>query len=145
MLSRVVSSPIHGNCSREICLITSGNVGPPGRTPSRISRSLMRSTPEISLAGVSPPLMTQGRNLRLGGCCFGMLTCPTSGLGTASSECSSSFRSADIKISSCLLARRACSCRPRQVGEGQALLLMRASDVVQIGAEVNDVQALRHS
>jgi hypothetical protein len=81
MLSRVVSSPIHGNCSRGICLITSGNVGPPGRAPSRISRSLMRSTPEISLVGVSPPLMTQGRNLRLGGCCFWDADLPNIGIG----------------------------------------------------------------
>jgi hypothetical protein len=161
MLSRVVSSPIHGNCSRGICLITSGNVGPPGRAPSRISRSLMRSTPEISLVGVSPPLMTQGRNLRLGGCCFWDADLPNIGIGHSVFGLFvvvsiSRYKNILLPVGeegllhepSLPMAASPCGkppCRPRQVGEGQALLLMRASDVVQIGAEVNDVQALRHS
>ncbi len=42
------------------CLITSAKVGPPGRQPIRIRRSRIASAAEISLSGVSPPLMTTG-------------------------------------------------------------------------------------
>jgi hypothetical protein len=105
--------------------------------------------------------MTQGRNLRLGGCCFWDADLHNIGIGHSVFGLFvvvsiSRYKNILLPVGeegllhepSLPMAASPCGkppCRPRQVGEGQALLLMRASDVVQIGAEVNDVQALRHS